>query len=75
MGVIIKMASERAMLKPLALFLKPQSPAERLAAAAATLHRQQQPAVGGSQLDKLISDRTLAKSFQTQYLIPDPHTN
>jgi hypothetical protein len=34
-------------VKPLTLSLKPQSPAERLAAAAA-LHRQQQPGVGGS---------------------------
>jgi len=33
------------------------------AAAAAALHRQQQPAVGGSRIHKLIPDRTLAKSL------------
>jgi len=42
------------------------------AQAAAALHRQQQPAVGGSQVHTSIPDRLPAKSLQTQKYIPRP---
>jgi len=65
------MAPKPASVDPLALSLKPQYPAERLAAAAALL-RQQHPTVGGSRIHKLIPDRTPATYLQTQKLIPRP---
>jgi len=41
-------------------------------AAAAAIHRQQQPTVGGSLIHKITPDRILAKSLRTQKLIPRP---